>query len=516
MFKVIYYHFIPVMAFAYLSWLGISSVLRSASEFLEAYRIRVNHDYVGAYKRAWRRWTSEPPTTAVQEWLSGDWVLELKRAPPASGDLLSWMCIAVCGFLAGYYLLKYGYSLFLFCYRYAVLMYLRAKQDIVGFQPERMMPGSLFEYSPKLPAFQCEIYGVQQGLEFKLGQAFLTKGKLITAWHVVEDMETLRLRANGNELDIENKFELIEGDIATMVFPQRSAQALGLSHAKLAVQECEKQAGLFTHATAFGQKSMGLVQPHWAFGYVTYAGSTIKGFSGAPYYLNKTVYGMHLGGSTVNLGVSSAYLSMVLEAGEEASEDYVINWIKTGREYQVEKDPYRLDYYRVRANGRYFLVEDDWLDEEIGRKNLFANAKKMEDIKEEKYSPSSSDEEEEDIPLAPRGAEAFLGDRLVRKNLAYVPEPGPQKRTVVLENDGMKKRSQDLKPQNLTEKDGDSMRGLESTLVQSNDPSTYTPESKKPKKKRQGRSLKQQNKQLKQRLAELTKSGSSTSGAPPV
>lgn len=55
------------------------------------------------------------------------------------------------------------------------------------------------------------------------------------------------------------------------------------------------------------QASMGFLTSY-GFGLLKYSGSTKPGFSGAPYVVNQKIVGMHLGGGSLNVGVSASYV----------------------------------------------------------------------------------------------------------------------------------------------------------------------------------------------------------------
>lgn len=148
---------------------------------------------------------------------------------------------------------------------------------------------------------------------------------------------------------------------------------------------------------------------------IALGGSTIRGFSGAPYYLNKTIFGMHLGGSVENLGYEGAYLLSVLRPSktivrkQESSDDWLIEQAERNLRFDYERSPYDPDEYRVKMNGRYHLVDSEVLDAMLSR-SKGRNAKRdlvigLENIPIPK---------EDDLPLAPRGALDYSQGNLMR------------------------------------------------------------------------------------------------------
>lgn len=231
----------------------------------------------------------------------------------------------------------------------------------VGFEAEKMVDGSVFK-GAKSPIYQCEISGFGSCTWVHSGQGFRVKNTLITANHVIESFSQLRLKGPKGTIEVSKKrFKLVEGDLAKMTLSTDEISRMGLKSAKLNTHEVSANSGLFVEVAAFGKSSMGLVTPHEAFGFVYYQGSTAKGFSGAPYTVGNTVYGMHLGGGGGNMGYDAAYISMLIVHDNEDSEDYVYDQVLKYKSYDYQRSPYDPDEFRLRVNGRYFLVDADMI-----------------------------------------------------------------------------------------------------------------------------------------------------------
>lgn len=237
--------------------------------------------------------------------------------------------------------------------------YLRPHKVVEGpfFAPEKMVPGSVF-IAEQMPAFQAKVFGIVDRSAVKSGQGFRAGDLFITAKHVVENFNELLLVSNEGEIKIPaSRFEAREGDVAMLRLSGDEVQKLKIQSAKIIDNEISDDSGLFCKVTGFGQSSLGHLNTHPAFGFLKYNGSTTGGFSGAPYYVNGRVYGMHLGGCSDNIGYASAYLSMLVRAGQEDTTDFIFDQMQRYGDYKYEQSPYDPDEYRMRINGKYYLLD---------------------------------------------------------------------------------------------------------------------------------------------------------------
>ncbi|APG75774.1 hypothetical protein 1 [Hubei sobemo-like virus 8] len=302
--------------------------------------------------------------------------------------------------------------------RRTFVVYTQQKTGIYSFEPERMMPGSSFEAS-SIPSFQAEVIIRRDGIYYQAGQGFLTSaGKyFVTAYHVVEGSEDVQLKTLKGEVYVSpDRFCAMDGDLVYMEITPQERSALNLSSAKLMSTAVGKGSGLFVQAVAGGQKSMGLLDKHEAFGYVTYKGSTIKGFSGSPYYVGKTVYGLHIGGSTENLGYDAAYISMQLSSFEEdSSKMFIEQALARGDEINFMRSPYDPEEYFVEHNGKYYVMEEEDLDDLRKVKRGSVKQGILQPVYERESAAAGSPRVDEDLPAAPRTALVFQDqENLVR------------------------------------------------------------------------------------------------------
>lgn len=255
-----------------------------------------------------------------------------------------------------------------------------------AFGPEKMLPGSMFEKAV-MPKFQCEIHGSRGGSEFHVrGQGFRTETGICTAAHVVSDLDEIKIVVGDkfvilpkNE-ETEDDFLQLEGDLMMIFLEDKHFGILGMTKPKLSALAVTEGSGLMAQVVACGQRSMGFLTPlEDKFGYIEYQGSTVGGFSGAPYYVNNIVFGMHLGGHVANIGYDAAYLRSLLNPSKrtikedglayvgEDSEEWLNEQIERSENFQWSQSPFSPDEYRVKINSQYYFVDDDVFGRMYGR-----------------------------------------------------------------------------------------------------------------------------------------------------
>lgn len=234
-----------------------------------------------------------------------------------------------------------------------------ARLDFEGFKPEKVMPESVLTKARK-PKCQADVFGLMNGKPVRSGQCFLHQDTLITANHVIAGFDRLLIRGPRSEISVDaSVFTHIEGDISMATIAGGTAANLGLKSYRLVEEEPLANLGLFVTATGFDHSSMGMIQPHPSFGFATYTGSTIGGFSGAPYVCSDRIYGMHLGGATENLGYSSAYIKMLIDYHRESTEDFVLQTAARLGKFQAQVSPYDPTEYRVKVGRKYYMVDEE-------------------------------------------------------------------------------------------------------------------------------------------------------------
>uniref|UniRef100_A0AAU7L0M3 Peptidase S39 domain-containing protein n=1 Tax=Zeugodacus cucurbitae sobemovirus 2 TaxID=3159483 RepID=A0AAU7L0M3_9VIRU len=243
------------------------------------------------------------------------------------------------------------------------------------YTAERMMSDSTFESVKVLPSFQAAVMGSLDGLTYHMiGQCFRVDEGIVTAAHVVEDFPYLCIfKDEEHKVNISaDRFQIGDGDYACCRQVDDIVQKTGISQAKFARLAVQKNSGLSVNIVAMNRRSIGFLREHVQFGYVEYLGSTIKGFSGAPYYFGKTVFGMHIGSHKTNLGYDAAFLRSELkpsriirkDVGSISNEDsatWLEEQIDRFGDFTYVRSPYDPDVYKIKVGGQYHIVDEDVL-----------------------------------------------------------------------------------------------------------------------------------------------------------
>jgi len=247
--------------------------------------------------------------------------------------------------------------------------------DNRSFEGERMMPNSQFEIVNALPSFQASVMVSLDGIKYyATGQCFWVDEGLVTAAHVIEGYPYLALKRDDDHvINVSPSiFEIGQGDYAVCRGPDVIVQKLGLSKAKFARLAIQKNAGISATITAYGKRTIGHLDQHPQFGFVKYTGSTIKGFSGAPYYFGRVVFGMHLGSDSSNIGYDGAFLRSELRPSRvikkqlnlttEDSAEWLIEQSERFQDLDYTRSPFDPDVYKVRVGGQYHIVDSEVMD----------------------------------------------------------------------------------------------------------------------------------------------------------
>lgn len=234
---------------------------------------------------------------------------------------------------------------------------------------ERMVPGSTFEEKATMPKFQVEVWVRANGDSqfYYRGAGFRIGDKCHTASHVLMDAAVIRIKPCVGDAYVDLKPEHFVDtacDVTWATLTDRAWTKLAVSQAKLA---CGVSHGIWLKVSALAKSSFGLLTDYVAMGMVEYSGSTLKGFSGAPYHMNKIVYGMHVGSDPKNVGFSASYISMLHRAhnkpvlAPEDSADYLMGQMERHQEdeFIYERSPVNPDEYRIRVAGQYHIVDSE-------------------------------------------------------------------------------------------------------------------------------------------------------------
>lgn len=259
--------------------------------------------------------------------------------------------IAIVGLLSGMVVI------YLFLYFYRKIQVLVVEPDRFVF--ERYMEGSPYLNGPP-PNVQAEVWVRISGKWYMSGQCFRVGDKLITVSHVIVDCELVKIKRNDVELELDPVvFEELDGDLVFTRLSNVELSRLALVSAKFAHTSVAGGRSAFAHVYGFGKSSIGLVEELPIFGFCKYTGSTDKGFSGAPYLVNKTVFGVHVGSQQCNMGYEGAFVKSLLAARDESTEDWLMDQLEKKDKWETQQSPYNPDEWRVKINGRYITVGED-------------------------------------------------------------------------------------------------------------------------------------------------------------
>nr|AXV43878.1 hypothetical protein 1 [Yongsan sobemo-like virus 1] len=360
------------------------------------------------------------------------------------------------------------------------------------YTEEKAMPNSTYEHTKVLPSFQAMIMASLDGETYHvMGQCFWVDEGLVTAAHVIEGFNYLIVyRDDDHKVQVDpDSFEIGHGDYAVIRQPQRITQLLGLSKAKFVSIATSNDSGLSVNITAMEKRTIGFLERHNHFGFVSYTGSTTKGFSGAPYYFGRTIFGMHLGADSKNMGYDGAYLRTELRPSRvikkqtgldtEDSAEWLIGQLDRYEEIEYSRSPYNPDEYKVRVGNQYHIVDDEVMEavlkhhrskkhRHVGKVEYLAEAISSDGVRTEPtseankelakekdpveamvkgivgefgktsiYLDQSPPKNVEDLPLAPRNAMTFEDSgNLIRAPPVDVGARGMVKHLVVAPNQG--------------------------------------------------------------------------------
>lgn len=251
------------------------------------------------------------------------------------------------------------------------------------FECEKAMPNSNYEVVHVLPAFQATVLVSLDGVKYvENGQCFWVDEGLLTSAHVIDGYEYCCIyRDENHKIELKTSvFEVGQGDYACCRNPVQITQRLGLSKGKLANVAIQKDSGVSVNVTAFGKRSIGFLNQHPQFGFVEYTGSTAKGFSGAPYYFGRMVFGMHLGADSVNIGYDAAFLKSELRPSrvikslinlqQEDSASWLVEQLDRQEDVQYWQSPFDPSEYKVRVGNMYHIVDGDVLSQIMSKRKI--------------------------------------------------------------------------------------------------------------------------------------------------
>lgn len=190
---------------------------------------------------------------------------------------------------------------------------------------------------------------VGAGIRMKVGEHSL----LLTASHNLAYSTDLWLIKGSNQVRV-GQVEVIPlaADASIVEVPERVFSTLGVKIAQLG--PLPGKSTMVSISGVSGKGTVGqlheVVNDYAGMGHVEYRGTTMGGYSGAPYASGRTVYGMHVHGGARNGGYEILYLyaaaKVELEVYDEDTEDVYLARLFASRD---------ADYY-VQFKGRKAIV----------------------------------------------------------------------------------------------------------------------------------------------------------------
>lgn len=227
-----------------------------------------------------------------------------------------------------------------------------------GFMVERSVDGSVPVQSPP-PDLQGEVWTVSNGKRLRQGVFFRVSDRLYLAEHCILGADKVFLVYKGKEQELVDRPTIVDFDFVSVPYEP-------FSHWQMASGKFPKRSSATFASVHNGTVcTYGLVKPGSTVGYVDYSGTTLPGFSGAPYLLGKIVVGVHLGSGTTNMGLDGASIS-VLVAGRVTPEggSAITTDLTEIYDNQHHDDPISWRFmanemYQVKVKGQFRLYDED-------------------------------------------------------------------------------------------------------------------------------------------------------------
>nr|QXV86397.1 hypothetical protein [Solemoviridae sp.] len=235
-----------------------------------------------------------------------------------------------------------------------------------GFVVERAVEGSVPVRSPS-PDFIGLVFSEENGIKTRQGVFFRVGDSLYTALHnfgsAVGSRKTYFVYG-GKEILVEpEQVQQLDFDLVQVPYLPFSTFQMG---AGKFVKYFTKT---FCQIHNGDVQTFGSVEPAPVVGCINYTGTTLPGFSGAPYYMGKMIVGMHIGAGAVNMGFDGAHINLLSqyrvrrpESAEFTTDPQELyrEMEEKGEEFEFRRMPN--DYYEVRVRGHYVLYDEDQFD----------------------------------------------------------------------------------------------------------------------------------------------------------
>lgn len=231
---------------------------------------------------------------------------------------------------------------------------------------ESMRPGSNL-VSASVARCQVGIYVCHEGKEAYIASGFRLEDCIVTAAHAIPSDVLLygRDRTRGVEIEYDRWIQPDDFDVFYCRLTALELGVLGVPKAGIPRASVTKEDRMYVNVSSINNSSGGSLSGSEDFGRVIYQGSTVPGFSGAPYYCGKAVYGMHCGSGGSNFGLDIHLImlvcGMVLETDPTKN---LIDKLNTG--FRPDKNDYKIlrgnrVLYRHRRGYQILSGLDDYM-----------------------------------------------------------------------------------------------------------------------------------------------------------
>lgn len=225
------------------------------------------------------------------------------------------------------------------------------------------------ERSTVMPKIQVKVGTVKDGVFVVYGSAVRIWDAVVMPAHVLsaakDDEGDVWLKGSQGCMRFNVKgFVDIETDLVAKILALEDFSRIGMAQVNL--YECIPATGEFVSICGVrGEGTVGkLMHDQTAFGKVTYSGTTMPGYSGAPYMKGSAVVGIHCWGGKVNGGYSASFVKVLIQRmmkqSCESSEDWLMDKFnkKSVRKADIRFEPGN-DEAWIRYNGQYHIVSGD-------------------------------------------------------------------------------------------------------------------------------------------------------------
>jgi len=255
-----------------------------------------------------------------------------------------------------------------------------------SYQPKRLtnyysyLPESYRAESPYYeadqPDCQFSVWVITDEAKTLIGHGVRIESWLVMPTHVcsTQDAQIVVSRRTKSGTEVQKALSvdsLVWKDVATDVSCAMMPDGFPLKKAVIGPYSGKAYVTI-TAAFENQNTSMSWMSDKAGFGMLDYQGSTRPGFSGAAYMSQKKMVAMHLGGGVQNLAIAASFLLNQLKTTESTEGQALERILRTHRpdewDYAATGDP---DYFQVRADGRYHLIETSEFYEILERNEYY-------------------------------------------------------------------------------------------------------------------------------------------------